>query len=147
MKKILDSRKLLGATVKTDLKELALLYKSLMKTHHPDRHQDEAKRAEAEEMSKHIIDAYQFLVSISPETHALNAEQYERTTSSSAITDYHYKSQTLNMTFADGSVHDYFGVPQNVFNKFVNNDANLRFARRHICNSYTRRMVKKPTEG
>lgn len=145
MKKILDSRKLLGATAKTDLKELALLYKGLMKTHHPDRFQDEAQRQQAEETSKHIIDAYQFLVSIAPETHAQNAEQYERTITGSAITDFHYKAQTLNVTFADGSVYDYFGVPANVYNKFVNNDANLRFARRHICQAFTRRMVKKPT--
>ena len=56
-KKILDSRKLLGSTVKTDLKELNNLYKGLMKKHHPDRYQDEGERHQAEETSKHIIDA------------------------------------------------------------------------------------------
>lgn len=143
MKKIIDSRRLLGATMKTDLKELAVLYKKLMKEHHPDRHPtDEARRHEAEEMSKHVIESYHFLVSIHPETHAQNAEAYERTIAQ-PITDWHYKSQTLHVSFADGSAREYFGVPQNVYNKFVNNDANSRFARRHIFHSYAHRQVKK----
>ncbi len=146
MKKIIDSRKLLGATAKSDLKELGLLYKSLMKTHHPDRFQDDAERHKAEETSKHIIDAYHFLVSIHPETHVLNKEGYEDSTTASAITDFHYKAQTLHLTFADGSVYEYFGVPMNVYNKFVKNDGNLRFARRHILHVYQYRRIKKPTE-
>ncbi|MBP6392361.1 MAG: KTSC domain-containing protein [Flavobacteriales bacterium] len=145
MKKILDSRRLLGATVRTDLKELALLYKGLMKTHHPDRFQhDEALKHSAEDMSKRIIDAYHFLVSISRETHAQQREEYERTIASSTITEFHYRAQTVHLTFHDGSVYEYFGVPQNVYNKFVNNDASLRFARRHICHAYSFRRVKKP---
>ena len=142
-KKILDSRKLLSATVKTDLKELNVLYKGLMKKHHPDRFIDEAERTQAEETSKHIIDAYHFLVSIHPDTHALNKEDYAVTASTSAITDYHYKAQTLHLTFADSSVYEYFSVPINVYNKFVKNDANLRFARRHILHSFTYRRIKK----
>ena len=80
MKKINDSRKLIGATSATALKELNTLYKGLMKTHHPDRFpNDEEKRHEAEELSKHLIDAYKFLESIHPETHAVNAEDLAHT--------------------------------------------------------------------
>jgi curved DNA-binding protein CbpA len=146
MKKILDSRRLLGATVKTDLKELNLLYKKLMKEHHPDRFPtDEARRHEAEETSKHVIDAYHFLVSIHPDTHAQNSAAYEATIATPII-DWHFKSQTLHVNFGDGSAFEFYGVPQNVYNKFVNNDGNSRFARRHIFHTYTRRQVKKPNE-
>jgi DnaJ-class molecular chaperone len=145
-KKIIDSRKLLGATARTDLKELGVLYKGLMKTHHPDRFQDEAERHRAEESSKHIIDAYHFLVSIHPETHAANKEEFERTATTSVISDWRYKAMTLHLIFGDGSEYEYFGVPANVYNKFVNNNGNLRFARRHILNVFTYRRIKKTTQ-
>ena len=97
MKKINDSRKLIGATSATALKELNTLYKGLMKTHHPDRFpNDEEKRHEAEEFSKHLIDAYKFLESIHPETHEKDLEGFERTVSST-ITNWHYKSLTLHV--------------------------------------------------
>jgi curved DNA-binding protein CbpA len=143
MKKILDSRRLLGATPKSDLKELGSLYKGLMKTHHPDKFTDEAEKHEAEAMSTRIIDAYHFLVSIAPETHELNKDEYEKLTTSSPISNWHYKAQVLQVYFADGTEYEYFNVPQNVYNKFVNNDANLRFARRHIFHVFPRRRVKK----
>ncbi|HQW05574.1 MAG: KTSC domain-containing protein [Flavobacteriales bacterium] len=148
-KKILDSRKLLGAMPRTDLKELGLLYKGLMKKHHPDRFQDEGERVKAEEVSKHLIDAYHFLVSIHPETHATNKEEFERTATTSVISDWRYKAMTLHLIFGDGSEYEYFGVPQNVYNKFVNNNGNLRFARRHILSVFTYRRLKKvgPTEA
>lgn len=146
MKKIIDSRNLLGASPKSDLKELGLLYKALMKAHHPDKFQDEGERQQAEDTSKHIIDAYHFLVSIHPDTHALNKEEYDQLTATKAITDFHYKAQTLHATFADGSVYEYYSVPVKVYNKFVNNDGNLRFARRHILHSYTYRRIKKAAQ-
>lgn len=145
MKKIIDSRALFGATVRTDLKDLALAYKRLMKEHHPDRFTDEARKQEAEETSKHVIDAYHFLVSIHPETHARDAEEYERVTRTCGIDDFHYKSQTLHITFVDGSAYEYFDVPVKVYNKFLNTEPRSRFARRHIFHTYVFRQVKKPT--
>jgi len=144
MKKILESRKLLGANAKSDLAELAKLYKTLMKVHHPDRFTDEVEKETAEATSKHIIEAYHFLVSISQETHAKNTEEYERTISSSTIKDFHYKAQTLHVTFGDGSIYEFFSVPANVYNKFLNTDANPRFARRHIFHVFTRRRISGP---
>ena len=145
MKKIADSRKMIGATSATGLKELNTLYKGLMKTHHPDRFpNDEEKRHEAEEFSKHLIDAYKFLESIHPETHAQNAEVFEKTVASS-ITDWHYKSLTLHVTFGDGSAYEFYGVPPKVYNKFVNTDGNTRFAKRHIFDAYARRKASGAT--
>ena len=53
------------------------------------------------------------------------------------------KAQVLQVYFSDGTEYEYYNVPQNVYNKFVNNDGNLRFARRHIFHSFTHRRVKK----
>ncbi len=145
MKKISDSRKLLGATGTTSLKDLNTLYKGLMKSHHPDRFpDDEQKRNEAEEFSKHLIDAYKFLESIHPETHAKDSESFERTVASN-ISNWHYKSLTLHITFGDGSNYEFYGVSQKVYNKFVGTDGNTRFARRHIFEAHTFRKASGPT--
>jgi len=144
MKKILESRRALGASAKSDLAELSRLYKTLMKQHHPDRFTEETERAQAEETSKHLIEAYHFLVSINDETHAKNAEEYDRTINNAPITDWQYKAQVLNVKFGDGTTYEYFGVPANVYNKFLNTNGNPRFARRHIFASYTRRRVSGP---
>jgi curved DNA-binding protein CbpA len=140
MKKISDSRKLLGATQASTLKELNTLYKGLMKTHHPDRFQEDAQRKEAEITSQHVIDAYKFLESIHPETHVANAEAFEKTVASN-LTNWHYKHMTLHVTFGDGSVYEFYGVDQKTYNKFVNTDGNTRFAKRHIFESFTHRRV------
>ncbi len=82
MKRILVSEKILGASRKASLDELRTIYRKLIKEWHPDKlQQDEEKLAVAEVRSKEIIDAYQFLVSISPETHAANLEEYTKITS------------------------------------------------------------------
>src|SRR6188768_2236094 len=147
MKKISDSRKLLGATSATPLKELNTLYKGLMKQHHPDRFQDDALRQDAEATSQRVIEAYKFLESIHPETHAANAAEFEQTVASN-IGNWHYQHMTLHITFGDGSVYEFYGVEPKTYNKFVNTDGNTRFARRHIFGSFTHRKVSgaKPAE-
>ncbi|HET7819452.1 MAG TPA: KTSC domain-containing protein [Bacteroidia bacterium] len=146
MKRILENRKLLGVTHEADLAQLKTVYRNLMKEFHPDKFQDEALKAEAEIKSKTIIDAYHFLVSISPETHALNAEEYARTINTSGIDDFLYKGQTLKVTFQDGSVYEYFGVSKNIYNKLINSSTPARFARRHIFESCIYRKAAKQTE-
>ncbi|HAH22752.1 MAG TPA: molecular chaperone DnaJ, partial [Prolixibacteraceae bacterium] len=42
--------------------------------------------------------------------------------------------------------YEYFGVPKSVFQKFVNSDKQLRFAKRNIFNSYVYRKTKKSLE-
>ena len=144
MKRITEYRKLFNISKETELAELKLLYRGLMKEWHPDKFVDENLKAEAELKSKTIIEAYHFLVSISPETHASTIDDYKLTTSTAAIDDYLYKGQTLKITFTDGSKYEYFGVNVNTYNKLINSGNIARFARRHIFDSYTYRNVFKP---
>ncbi len=148
MKKIIESRKLLGVDKDVDLKELKTIYRNFMKEWHPDKFndQEEAKR-EAEEKSKACIEAYHLLVSVSPETHALQLEQYTEVITSSRLIDFQYKSQTLQMNFADGSSYEYFGIPKNIYNKLINSEAPDRFARRHIYHSFIYRKLSKANEA
>ena len=146
MKRIVEYRRLLDITPNTDLGGLKTNYRNLMKEWHPDRFiDDEILRAQAEDKSKSIIEAYHFLVSISPETQAFNLEGYNQTTTTSGIEDYSYKGQTLTITFQDGSVYEYFGIPKNIYNKFIGSSTLVRFARRHIFYSYTYRNISKLT--
>jgi DnaJ-class molecular chaperone len=144
MKRIIEYRRLLDITPDTDLSGLKSTYRSLIKEWHPDKFVgDDERLAEAEHKSKSIIEAYHFLVSIAPETRAFNLEEYTQTTSTSGIDDYSYKGQTLKITFQDGSVYEYFGIPKNIFNKFIGSATLVRFARRHIFFSYLYRNVSK----
>lgn len=150
MKKIDDYRKLLGANKTTTLKELKSIYRGLMKDFHPDKISAAATEsgedvaagiAEAEDKSKLIIEAYHFIVSISPETWASYSEEYANTIASSLIADIEYKGLTLRIDYADGNSYEYFDVPKNIFTKFINADSQNRFARRQISNAYVYRKV------
>jgi curved DNA-binding protein CbpA len=144
MKKIIDYRKLLGVNKDAELQELKTVYRSLMKTWHPDKFQDNADaKLEAEEKSKTIIEAYHFLVSIAPETLQQSAEEYTNTTAGSGILDFEYKQQVLKIYFADGNTYEYFDVPKEVYRKLINADSPGRFARRHIFNAYVYRSINK----
>ena len=144
MKKIVEYRKLLNVDKTVELKELKTIYRNAMKESHPDKFQgDEAGLKAAEEASTKIIEAYHFLVSIAPETHALNAEEYTRITTTSNIEDFDYKDEKLKIIFQDNVVYEYFGVPKNTYVKFVNAPSVARFAKRHIFHSFTFRNVSK----
>jgi len=144
MKKIVDYRKLLGVTKDADLAELKSVYRSLMKTWHPDKFNDDAvKKAEAEEMSKNMIEAYHFLVSICPETAEQTKEAYITTTTTCGIADFEYQKQILKVDFTDGTTYEYFSVPREVYIKLVNADSPGRFARRHIFNEYLYRSTSR----
>ncbi len=144
MKKIVDYRKLLEVNHDAELQELKTVYRSLMKTWHPDKFQDNhEEKLAAEEKSKTIIEAYHFLVSIAPETRKQTLSDYTLTTTTSALTDFEYKSQVLTVSFLDGSTYEYFDVPKAVYIKLVNADSPGRFARRHIFNTYVYRSTSK----
>lgn len=144
MKKIIAYRKLLGASKTTTLKELKTIYRDFMKAFHPDKlaGNDELK-LDAEEKSKAIIEAYHFLVSITPETQESFLEEYTATISTSNIADFEYDKLILKIIFLDGSVYEYFDVPRNTYIKLVNADSQGRFARRHIYNSFLYRNVTR----
>lgn len=144
MKKIIGYRKLMGVQESTELSELKTVYRTLMKNWHPDKfHDNEDLKAEAEAKSKHIIEAYHFLVSIAPETRQQTLEAYNLTTTTSGIADFEYKGEILQIKFLDGTSYEYFGVPKSIYVKLINAPAPGRFARRHIYNSFVYRGVNK----
>jgi hypothetical protein len=144
MKRIIEYRKLLGVDKTAGLKELKTVYRNFMKDWHPDKFQDNhPEKLEAEEKSKAFIEAYHFLVSVAPETHEMELAEYTAIITASRIRDYHYKLQTLQITFVDGSVYEFFDVPKNIYNKFLNAETPDRFARRHIYHSFIYRKVSK----
>jgi DnaJ-class molecular chaperone len=147
MKKIIESRKLLGVAKDAELKELKSIYRNFMKEFHPDKIiNDEAARLTAEEKSKAFIEAYHLLVSVAPETHAQQLEKYTEVITASRIENFQYKGQTLIVDFIDGSCYEYFGVPKSVYNKFISSSTPDRFARRHIYHEYVYRKVSKAAE-
>lgn len=144
MRRILQHRKLLGVEENIGLSELKSIYRNLMKDWHPDKFQDDHDRKqEAEEKSKKIIEAYHFLVSIAPETLAQTLAEYTETTTNTGIIDFEYKSEILSISFSDGNVYEYYGVPKAIYVKLVNAETPARFARRHIYQSYIYRSTGK----
>jgi len=144
MKKIVIHRKVLGVDESANLQDLKVAYRNLMKVWHPDKFQDsEESKLAAEEKCKRIIESYHFLVSIAPETREQSLPEYNVTINEAGIEDYEYKLEVLKMTFQDGNVYEYFGVPKNIYVKLVNADSPGRFARRHIFNSYVYRSTSK----
>ena len=143
MKRINEYRKLFQSDQNTGLKELKTTYRNLVKEWHPDKFQaGDEKAAEAELKSQQIIDAYHFLVSISPETKATNLDEYNNLINIVGIADFQHKKQVLEVTFLDGSTYEYFGVSPKVYQKMINTDKLTRFAKRSIYNSYLYRKSK-----
>lgn len=144
MKRINEYKKLFQVEKEIKLSELKTTYRSLVKQWHPDKFQDgDPKQEEARLMGQKVVDGYHFLVSIAPETHEANKEEYNTLINDCGIADYKHKGLLLEITFTDGSVYEYFGVNRGVFQKLVNSDKQVRFAKRSIYNSYTFRKSKK----
>lgn len=144
MKKVGDYRKTLGVTKVTELKEIKSIYRGLMKDWHPDKFSADAEKlAEAEQKSREIIEAYNFLLSIAPETLEHAKDEYIQTTTLSNIQDFQFKDSILRIDFFDGSGYEYFDVPRAMYIKLVNADSPGRFARRHIFNAFPYRNVSK----
>lgn len=144
MKRINEYKKLFGVEKELDLKMLKKSYRNLVKEWHPDKFQeDDAKREEAEEQSRKIIDGYHFLVSMAPETKEANLPAYTETITNAGIADYHHKGLLLEITFNDGTTYEYFGVTKQVYIKMVNSDKLNRFAKRAIYPKYSYRKSKR----
>ncbi len=142
MKRVVEFRKLLGTERGTSLSEMKSIYRNFMKEFHPDKFvNDEAGKLAAEEKSKTIIEAYHFLVSISPETAKNNLEAYTESISNNIITDFQFKGQLLRLDFSDGNSYEYFGVSKDIYTKLCQSDSSARFARRKICMVFTYRQV------
>jgi DnaJ-class molecular chaperone len=147
MKRIVAARKLLGVEKDATLQELKTIYRNFMKEWHPDKIQDDvAARQEAEQKSATFIEAYHLLVSVAPETHENQREEYEQTVNTSRLIDFQYKGTTLLINFADGGSYEYFAVPKSVYNNLVNSATPDRFTRRHVYHSYVYRRASKAME-
>ena len=144
MKRINEYRKLFSIEKEIDLKDLKKTYRSLVKDWHPDKFQaDDEKFAEAEMKSQQIIDGYHFLISIASETKETNLEEYKKTISTSKILDFDLKGQVLKIDFSNDDSYEYFGVSKKVFQKLINSDIQVRFAKRNIYESFLYRKMKK----
>lgn len=148
MSKIVDYRKLLGVSKTTEVKELKTIYRNLMKEWHPDKfsNAEDAQKLEAEAKSKELIEAYNFLASIAPETIEQALPQYTETISASPVSDFSYTKSTLLLNFQDGSSYEYFDVPKALYVKLINSDTPGRFCRRHIFHEFVYRKVSKAME-
>jgi len=143
MKRINEYKKLFEVEGAINLKELKTTYRGLVKQWHPDKFQSEEEKEEAGEVSLKIIDAYHFLVSISPETKESNLEEFTTTINQSQVADFQHKSMLLTVTFTDGSSYEFFGVNRKLYIKFANSRSLNNFGKRNIFNSYLYRKSKK----
>ncbi|WP_142786149.1 KTSC domain-containing protein [Changchengzhania lutea] len=144
MKRINEYKKLFSIDKDIDLKNLKKTYRNLVKEWHPDKFQEgDVLFQEAELNSRKIIDGYHFLISIAPETIAANLEHYTETITNSGVLDFQHKGLLLEITFADGTIYEYFGVTKQVYIKMINSNKINRFAKRSIYPNYTYRKVKK----
>jgi DnaJ-class molecular chaperone len=125
------------------LKDLKTKYRNLVKEWHPDKFQDEVKKEEAGIKSSEIIDAYHYLVSIAPETKAAGLEEYKALIEAHKIADFKHEKNVFEVTFTDGTIYEYFGVPEKLVSKFYNSDKQFRFAKRQIFHSFPYRKAKK----
>ncbi|MES2798973.1 MAG: KTSC domain-containing protein [Bacteroidota bacterium] len=147
MKRINEYKKLFQVEKDIDLTTLKSTYRKLVKQWHPDKYQEgDPLRDEATIMGQHVVDGYHFLVSIAPETKAANLAEYNTTIMECGIADFKHKGLLLEITFTDGSTYEYFGVNAGLFQKLVNSDKQVRFAKRFIYTSFLYRKSKKATE-
>ncbi|MFK6999731.1 KTSC domain-containing protein [Flavobacterium oreochromis] len=145
MKRVVEYRKLLEVDKNVTLKELKNIYRNAMKETHPDKFaNDEEGRVLAEERSKEIINAYHFLVSIANETLEKNFPEYQEMIANSPIIDFYLEKQVLFVTYLNGLIYEYIGVPKNVYIKMINAESPNRFAKRHIYGQY---IYRKSGEG
>ena len=143
MKRIQNYKEVFEVEGPLVLKDLKTKYRNLVKEWHPDKFQDEAKKEEAGIKSSEIIDAYHFLVSIAPETKEANLEEYNTMLTNCKIADFQHEKNVMEVTFTDGTVYEYFGVPEKLVSKFYNSDKQFRFAKRQIFHSFPYRKAKK----
>ncbi len=144
MKRINEYKKLFSIEQEIDLKDLKKKYRNLVKEWHPDKFQEgDDLFEEAELKSTQIIDGYHFLISIAPETKETNLPEYSETISTCRILDFDLKGQVLKIDFSNGDSYEYFGVSKKVFQKLINSDIPVRFAKRNIYDSFLYRKMKK----
>jgi DnaJ-class molecular chaperone len=147
MKHITEYKKLFNVEGPIQLAELKTNYRNLVKEWHPDKFlSGDDKAKEAEEKSRQITQAYEFLKSIAPETIAKDLDEYNAMLASSAMADFQHKKQILEVTFNNGMTYEYFGVPEKMYSKLCSSPTPFRFAKRNIFNAFPYRRAKREKE-
>ncbi|MDG2425504.1 MAG: KTSC domain-containing protein [Flavobacteriales bacterium] len=143
MKRVNEYKKLFEVDGAIELAPLKKKYRSLVKEWHPDKFPNGGEKAlEAEAVSRKVIDAYHFLVSIAPATKEAQLEAFTATTTASMIEDTQHKGLLLEITFTDGNTYEFFGVNKQLYTKLINSDKQLRFAKRKIFGAFLYRKSK-----
>jgi len=143
MKRVNEYKKIFEVDGAIELAPLKKKYRSLVKEWHPDKFPNGGEKAlEAEAVSRKVIDAYHFLVSIAPATKEAQLEAFTATTTASMIEDTQHKGLLLEITFTDGNTYEFFGVNKQLYTKLINSDKQLRFAKRKIFNAFLYRKSK-----
>lgn len=147
MKRINEYKKLFNVEGPIQLAELKTSYRTLVKEWHPDKFQEGNEKAvEAEVKSRQITAGYEFLQSIAPETKVNHQEEYNALLSDSSMNDFQHEKHVLSVTFANGSIYEYFGVNERLYGKLINSPTQFRFAKRKIFNSFLYRKTKMTKE-
>jgi len=63
-------------------------------------------------------------------------ERYPVTSSNVASIGYDEGSETLEVEFVDGSIYQYYGVPQNLYEQMIQASSKGRFLHAYIKNAY-----------
>jgi hypothetical protein len=63
-------------------------------------------------------------------------ERYSVASSNIASVGYDESSQTLEVEFLNGSIYQYYGVPQNVYDQLMQAGSKGRFLNTYIRNAY-----------
>jgi DnaJ-class molecular chaperone len=143
MKRVNEYKKIFEVDGAIELAPLKKKYRSLVKEWHPDKFPNGGEKAlEAEAVSRKVIDAYHFLVSIAPATKEAQLEAFTATTTASMIEGTQHKGLLLEITFTDGNTYEFFGVNKQLYTKLINSDKQLRFAKRKIFNAFLYRKSK-----
>lgn len=126
---------ILGLTLQSTKEDIRKAYYNLIKQWHPDKfYNDRQKNIEATEKSKIIIDAYDNLKNYQP--FLTNKNPCTIRVKSSNIYSINYDNNKLQIKFLKGGVYEYYGVPENLFNEFMNASSKGKFARKYIYNNY-----------
>lgn len=63
-------------------------------------------------------------------------ERYSVASSNVASVGYDEATETLEVEFVDGAVYQYYGVPRNVYDQFMQDSSKGRFLNTYIKNAY-----------
>ena len=129
--------RILGATINSTKEEIRNAYYDLIKQWHPDKFANDNQRIhEATEKSKIINEAYQNLRNFKTQTLSHYPERVQVKSSNIKSVGYSKESSTLQIQFKDGSLYEYYKVPEIIYNELLISSSKGKFANRYIYPRY-----------